>query len=169
MGVEQTDKILILAGAVLLCLLLLLWRRKRSGKQATAKKRKGNRRPGYNRAGRNRDGKYNRYYDVACYRTKKYSKEGFLDIREHPLYLTNHARERMRQRMGITEDRKMDALARRAYQFGKSKLQLPKTEGAMVKEKEKKYGDSVILLYGGFWYVFTPNNGLKTVYQKEKR
>ncbi|MBO5726488.1 MAG: hypothetical protein J6S00_05460, partial [Clostridia bacterium] len=55
----------------------------------------GYNRPGYNEVGRNRQGKYNRYYNVKCYKTNLYSEEGFLDIRKNPLYLTNHARERM--------------------------------------------------------------------------
>lgn len=51
----------------------------------------GYNRQGYNEAGRNRQGKYNRFYNVKCYKTGLYSEEGFLDIRKNPIYLTNHA------------------------------------------------------------------------------
>lgn len=91
-----------------------------------------------------------------------------MDIRKNPLYLTNHARERMYERMGIHDSRRMDALAFEAYQFGKSKLQLMKSERGIVEEKELEYGDSVILIYRGFCYVFSENNGLITVYENNK-
>ena len=123
---------------------------------------------GYNEVGRNRQGGYNRFYNVKCYRSGLYSEEGFLDIRKNPLYLTTHARERMRERMGIREAYKMDALAFEAYQFGKSKLQLMKSERGIIEEKEQEYGDSVILIYRGYCYVFTENNGLKTIYKNDR-
>jgi hypothetical protein len=123
---------------------------------------------GYNEVGRNRQGQYNRFYNVKCYKTDLYSEEGFLNIRKNPLYLTNHARERMRERMGVNELHKMDTLAFEAYQFGKSKLQLMKSERGIIEEKEQQYGDSVILIYRGFCYVFTENNGLKTVYKNDR-
>ena len=91
---------------------------------------------GYNENGKNRQGKYNRYYNVKCYKTDSYSEEGFLDIRESPLYLTDHARERIIERIGITESCKMENLAFEAYQFGKSKLQIMKSERAIIEEKE---------------------------------
>ena len=128
----------------------------------------GYNRQGYNEIGKNRQGKYNRFYNVKCYKTNLYSEEGFLDIRKNPIYLTNHARERMRERMSINEANKMDALAFEAYQFGKSKLQLMKSERGIIEEKEQVYGDSVILIYHGYCYVFTENNGLKTVYKNDR-
>ena len=128
----------------------------------------GYNRQGYNEAGRNRQGKYNRYYNVKCYKTDLYSEEGFLDIRKNPLYLTNHARERMCERMGINDSHAMKELAFKAYQFGKSKLQLMKSERGIIEEKELEYGDSVILIYRGYCYVFTENNGLKTVYKNDR-
>lgn len=128
----------------------------------------GYNRQGYNEVGKNRQGKYNRYYNVKCYQYEQYSEEGFLDIRKNPLYLTNHARDRMRERMGINEAHKMEDLAFEAYQFGKSKLQLMKSERGIVEEKEQEYGDSVILIYRGYCYVFTENNGLKTVYKNDR-
>ena len=128
----------------------------------------GYNRQGYNEVGRNRQDKYNRFYNVKCYKTNLYSEEGFLDIRLNPLYLTNHARDRMRERMGINENNKMDVLAFEAYQFGKSKLQLMKSERGIIEEKEQEYGDSVILIYRGYCYVFSENNGLKTVYKNDR-
>lgn len=123
---------------------------------------------GYNEVGRNRQGKYNRYYNVKCYETDLYSDEGFLDVRENPLYLTNHARERMQERMNIKNFYEMEGLAKEAYQFGKSKMQLMKSERGIIEEKEQEYGDSVILIYHGYCYVFTENNGLKTVYKNDR-
>ncbi len=123
---------------------------------------------GYNNVGKNRQGKYNRYYNVKCYQNNLYSEEGFLDIRENPLYLTNHAKERMAERMGIHEPRRMKEIAFEAYQFGKSKLQLMKSERGIIEEKELEHGDSIILIYRRYCYVFTENNGLKTVYEYYK-
>ena len=163
--------IILLFIAIFLCLISLF---KRKSKTTPKKSRvseydsEGYNREGYNEVGRNRQGKYNRYYNVKCYKTDLYSEEGFLDIREYPLYLTNHARERMYERMGINDAYRMEELAFEAYQFGKSKLQLMKSERGIIEEKEQEYGDSVILIYRGFCYVFTENNGLKTVYENDR-
>ncbi|MBQ7045136.1 MAG: hypothetical protein IJN65_01430 [Clostridia bacterium] len=91
-----------------------------------------------------------------------------MDVRKNPVYLTNHARDRMCERMGIRDPSRMDALAFDAYRFGKSKMQLMKSERGIIEEKEQEYGDSVILIYRGFCYVFTENNGLKTVYKNDR-
>ena len=158
---------IVLIAAILLCLLLLLSRKTKS-LFAPEYDSEGYNRQGYNEVGRNRQGKYNRYYNVKCYKTDLYSEEGFLDIRKNPLYLTGHARTRMRERMGIQDPRRMKALAFEAYQFGKSKLQLMKSERGIIEEKELEYGDSVILIYRGYCYVFTENNGVKTVYKNDR-
>lgn len=89
-----------------------------------------------------------------------------MDIRENPLFITNHAKERMRERMGIRETFQMEERAMEAYQFGKSKFQVMKSERGYIEEKEQQYDGSVILLYHGYYYVFTENNGLKTVYRR---
>ena len=158
---------IVLIAAILLCLLLLLSRKTKS-LFAPEYDSEGYNRQGYNEVGRNRQGKYNRYYNVKCYKTDLYSEEGFLDIRKNPLYLTVHARTRMRERMGIQDPRRMKALAFEAYQFGKSKLQLMKSESAIIEEKEQKYNNNtVILIYRGYCYVFTQNNHLKTVYKND--
>ena len=165
---------IILIVAVFLCLLLLLKRKPKDTPQESKPQvgpeydSDGYNRHGYNEVGRNRQGKYNRYYNVKCYKTGLYSDEGFLDIRKNPLYLTNRARERMYKRMGINDSQRMNELAFEAYQFGKSKLQLMKSERGIIEEKELEYGDSVILIYRGYCYVFTENNGLKTVYKNDR-
>ena len=171
---EYLPTILIIAVAILLFFLPLFSRRTQPTPQKTQPRvipeydGDGYNRQGYNENGRNRQGKYNRYYNVKCYKTGLYSEEGFLDIRENPLYLTNHARERMLERMNIIDPDRMNQLAFEAYCFGKSKLQLMKSERAIVEEKEREYGDSVILIYHGFCYAFTEDNGLKTVYKNDR-
>ena len=166
--------LILLLLVIFLCFLPLLLRKPKSTTKKPIPKRvseydsEGYNRQGYNEVGRNRQGKYNRYYNVKCYKTDLYSEEGFLDIRKNPLYLTNHARERMYERMGINDSQRMNELAFEAYQFGKSKLQLMKSERGIIEEKELEYGDSVILIYRGYCYVFTENNGLKTVYKNDR-
>ena len=172
--VEYLPIILIFIIAIFLCFLPLFLRKSKPTQQKPKPRpiseydSEGYNRQGYNEVGRNRQGKYNRYYNVKCYKTDLYSEEGFLDIRKNPLYLTNHARERMYERMNIKESYRMDELAFEAYQFGKSKLQLMKSESGIIEDKEQEYGDSVILIYRGYCYVFTENNGLKTVYKNDK-
>ena len=166
--------LILLLLVIFLCFLPLLLRKPKSTTKKPIPKRvseydsEGYNQQGYNEVGRNRQGKYNRYYNVKCYKTDLYSEEGFLDIRKNPLYLTNHARERMCERMGINDSHAMKELAFEAYQFGKSKLQLMKSERGLIEEKELEYGDSVILIYRGYCYVFTKNNGLKTVYKNDR-
>ena len=120
---EHLPEVLIFIVAIFLFFLLRL----RRGPKSTPQKPKpqiiseydneGYNKQGYNEVGRNRQGKYNRFYNVKCYKTDLYSEERFLNIRRNPLYITNYARERMRERMGINEVYKMDALAFEAYQF----------------------------------------------------
>ena len=135
--------ILLLFIAIFLCLLPLFLRKpKATPKKPIAKPiseydSEGYNRQGYNEVGRNRQGKYNRYYNVKCYKTDLYSEEGFLDIRKNPVYITNHARERMYERMCIRDSYRMEELAFEAYQFGKSKLQLMKSERGTIEEKNK--------------------------------
>ena len=165
---------IIFVVAIFLCFLPLFRKKQKSTPQKPKPQiipkydNEGYNQQGYNEVGRNRQGKYNRYYNVKCYKTNLYSEEGFLDIHKNPLYLTNHARERMCERMGINDANRMRELAFEAYQFGKSKLQLMKSERGIIEEKEQEYGDSVILIYRGYCYVFTENNGLKTVYKNDR-
>ncbi len=170
---EALLPIIIFIVAIFICLIPLFKRKpkiehKKTKPQIISKyDSEGYNTQGYNNVGRNRQGKYNRYYNVKRYQTELYSEEGFLDIRKNPLYLTNHARERMKERMGISEYYKMDEIALNAYKYGKSKIQLMKSERGFIEQKEQEYGDSVILIYRGYCYVFTENNGLKTVYKND--
>ena len=164
--------IMLFFAIIVLFFLLLLYKQKSTPEKPKPKTiseydSEGYNRQGYNEVGRNRQGKYNRFYNVRCYKTDLYSEEGFLDIRENPLFITNHARERMRERMNIKDDDKMEEIAFEAYQFGKSKMQLMKSERENIEEREQKYDKSVILIYRGYCYVFTENNGLITVYEND--
>lgn len=122
---------------------------------------------GYNHYGINAKGQYNRLYDRAVFRTKVYSAEGFLNPAQYPVGVTDHARERMQERMGIVSHRKMDLLALDAYQFGKSALQVPKSAAARMREIEQRDADApkVVLLYRGYVYIFSRDNSLITVYE----
>ena len=170
---EYLPVVLFFILAIFLCFLTLHLRKQKNTspeqKQKTASiyDSEGYNQQGYNEAGRNRQGKYNRYYNVKCYKTNLYSEEGFLDIRTNPFYLTDHARKRMRERMGINNSCRMNILAFEAYQFGKSKLQLMKSERSLIEKKEQEHDNSVILIYRGYCYVFTRNNGLKTIYKND--
>ena len=79
---------IIFIGAIFLCLLLLLGRKSKDAPQKPKPQiipeydSEGYNQQGYNEVGRNRQGKYNRYYNVKCYRTNLYSEEGFLDIQQ---------------------------------------------------------------------------------------
>ena len=44
----------------------------------------------------------------------------------------------------------------------------PKDFSKYMNALLEEYGDSVILIYRGFCYVFTENNGLKTVYKNDR-
>ncbi len=171
---EYLPILIVFTVLIFLCFLPLLREKPKSTPQklklhvASEYDSDGYNQEGYNEVGRNRQGKYNRFYDVKCYKTDLYNKEGFLDIRKSPLYLTTHAKERMYERMGITDPRRMEELAFEAYQFGKSKLQLMKSERGIIEEKEQQYDDSVILIYHGYCYVFTKNNGLITIYKNDR-
>ena len=175
--VEYLPLLLLFIVAIFVCFLLLFKPKKKDSQKPPKPAQPqsiqeydddGYNRQGYNEVGRNRQGKYNRFYNVKCYKTNLYSEEGFLDIRENPLYLTNHARERMYERMNIKDSYEMEKFAFEAYQFGKSKLQLMKSERGIIEEKEQEYGDSVGLIYRGYCYVFSENNGLKTVYKNDR-
>ena len=171
---EYLPIIFTVAIVTFLCILLILLRKPKSKQKQSVPRviseydSEGYNAEGYNECGKNKQGKYNRYYNVKCYKTDLYSEEGFLDIRKNPFYLTNHARERMAERIGVFEYSEMKKLAFEAYQFGKSKFQVMKSERGIIEEKEQEYGDSVILIYHGYCYVFTENNGLKTVYKNDK-
>ena len=167
------EYLLIILIVAFFCVLPLLWKKTKSTPQkpqpqiVTKYDNEGYNRYGYNEVGRNRQGKYNRYHNVKCYKTNLYSEEGFLDIRKNPLYLTKHARDRMRERMGIHDLHRMNSLAFEVYQFGKSKMQFMKSERGIIEEKEAKHDGCIILIYRNYCYVFTENNKLITVYKND--
>ena len=90
---------------------------------------------GYDCNGRNAKGQYNRLRD-----TQGREADGFYNPRRYPVALTTHARERMWERLGITDFRKMDAAAREAYQYGRSARQIKKSAAAMEKMQAKEKG-----------------------------
>ena len=118
---------------------------------------------GYNRQGRNCKGQYDRFFD-----TTSSDVEGFYNPRIHKIFVTPHAAERFRERLGITDSQKMQKLATEAYRFGKSKRQIKKTSAYLVEEVEQKYDNSVVLIYRNVVYIFTCDNVLKTLYRNDR-
>lgn len=118
---------------------------------------------GYNRQGRNADGGYDRLYD-----TERGIKDGFYSLREHPVGLTTHARERLAERLGITDYDRANIQAFSAYRFGKSKRQVKQSSAYLLEESEKREENKVALLYGGYIYIFSRENVLITLYRNEK-
>lgn len=129
--------------------------------------REGFNRQGYNTAGKNRKGQYNRYFDIADFQNDVYSPDGFLDPAQHPVAVTNHARQRMQERMGIHSAAEIDRLALDAYQFGRSARQLKKTSAAEIQDIQERHGDGIVLIYRNYIYIFTCENVLKTVYKND--
>ena len=116
---------------------------------------------GYNRTGKNRKGQYNRIFDT-------YSEEGFYSISQYPMGVTNHARQRMIERMSLQNSRDVDKLAYEAYCYGKSRRQVKKSSVGLIKEIENRYDNSIVLIYHGYIYIFSIENLLITVYKNER-
>lgn len=127
----------------------------------------GYNREGYNVYGKNEKGQYNRFYDLDAFRESDYSTDGFLNPRIYPVAVTNHARERMNERLGIDNNQKMDELAVQAYQFGKSARQVKKSAAAQMHEIEQRHENGVVLLYRNYLYIFSHENVLITVYRNQ--
>lgn len=117
---------------------------------------------GYNRMGKNIKGQYNRYYDMCR------DKDGFIAPQWYPVVLTNHARDRIRERMKITDERSIAKIAQEAYCYGKSKRQIKKSSAALIEEIEGKYGNSVLLIHKGYIFIFSADNKLITVYKNDR-
>ena len=118
---------------------------------------------GYNKLGRNGKGQYNRFYDsTSC------TDEGFCNPKFHPIALTNHARERLSERLGLNNTSAMLETATDAYRYGKSKRQIKKTSAFLIDEIEQKYENSVVLIYKNYIYIFSYTNELITVYKNER-
>ena len=118
---------------------------------------------GYTVRGRNVQGQYDRFHDATSA-----EEEGFCHISRHPVALTDHAIERLRERFGISDYRIMHQQVLLAYRYGKSKRQIKKTSAWVVEEIENKHNNSVVLIYKNFIYVFSKNNVLITVYKNDR-
>lgn len=123
----------------------------------------GYNRQGYNVCGKNNKGQYDRFFD-----TKSCDEEGFYDPNQYPILLSIHARERIQERLGISEFQKMDLQTVDAYRFGKSKRQIKKTSAYLVDEIEQRHNHAIVLIYQNFIYVFSCENVLITVYRNDK-
>ncbi|MBQ8793918.1 MAG: hypothetical protein IJZ63_04145 [Clostridia bacterium] len=116
----------------------------------------------YDNFGKDDKGRYNRMYDK-----ERYAAEGFLDPRSYPVALTDHARERMRERMGIKSGRRMEELVLESYSYGKSARQVRKTAAAKMYDIENRGDNGIVLLYRDYIYIFSPENVLITVYEND--
>lgn len=117
---------------------------------------------GYNREGKNCKGQYNRIYDL------NYGKDGFDSFERYPIGVTNHARQRIMERMFIKNPCDIDKLVREAYCYGKSKRQIKKSSAFLMEEIENNHENSILLIYRGYIYVFSKDNILITVYKNER-
>lgn len=122
---------------------------------------------GYNAAGKNARGQYDRFFDRDAFGGGIHSVEGFWSPRIYTVSLSTHAKERMRERMGLVSEQDMMKLALEAYRYGKSSRQVMRSVAAKIEEKEQTHGESVILLYRNYVYVFSLDNCLITVYPNE--
>lgn len=122
---------------------------------------------GYNRKGYNREGKYDRYFDVDAFSGSNVSTEGFYDPHRFEVGVTDHARERFAERMEIISYAEMDDIAEEAYRHGKTKRQLGRKEAEYMIRKGKMYPDKTMILYDDFYFVFSQDNSLVTLFPKE--
>lgn len=132
------------------------------GYDANGYDRTGYNRQGYNRFGKNAKGQYNRLFDVY------YSEDGFRNPRLYPIGVTNHARERMIDRMHIQNVQDVEETAFDAYRYGKSKRQIKKSSTVIIEEIESRHKNSVLLVYKGYIYIFSDDNKLITVYKNNR-
>ena len=117
---------------------------------------------GYNKLGKNAKGQYNRFHD-----TKSCEEEGFLSPKVHPISITDHARLRFQERLGIMNYRSMMEHAAKAYSFGRSKRQIRKSSSYFIEEKENLHENVIVLIYNGYIYVFSRDNTLITLYKND--
>lgn len=122
---------------------------------------------GYTAYGRDKNNRYNRMFDTYAFRNNEFSEEGFRNPEIYPFSVSDHAKQRMAERVNITGFSMLD-LAFEAYCYGKSSRQLKKSSAIYVKEIEDKYDDSVVLIYRNYIYIFSTDNVLKTVYKNDK-
>lgn len=130
--------------------------------------RNGYNQNGYNQEGKNAKGQYNRFFDVLNYKTSEYNRDGFLNPKWHPVIVTNHAKQRMIERMSSVKMNDIEQLAMEAYCFGRGKRQIKRSSAAWIEEIENRYDSSVLLIYQGYIYIFSEDNKLITVYKNER-
>ena len=118
-------------------------------------------RAGYNREGKNRKGQYNRLFDAY------YGEDGFYNPKGFPIIVTPHAQQRMAERIPMQTPNDINALAREAYCYGKSKRQVRGSAAALMEEIEARHGSGIVLIYRGYIYIFSKENVLITVYKNE--
>ena len=99
------------------------------------------------------------------YIRENYRRDGFLNPQDYPVALTNHARDRIRERVGNVD---ADKLTREAYVYGKSSYQMMRTSAAILKEIEERHENGIALLYRGYIFIFSEENVLITMYKNEK-
>ena len=73
--------------------------------------------------------------------------DGVLDFRYITYFYYSYARERIQERLGISEFQKMDLQTVDAYRFGKSKRQIKKTSAYLVDEIEQRHNHAIVLIY----------------------
>ena len=122
---------------------------------------------GYTAYGRDKNNRYNRMFDTYAFRNNEFSEDRFRNPQIYPFSVSDHAKQRMAERVNITGFSMLD-LAFDAYCYGKSSRQLKKSSAIYVKEIEDKYDDSVVLIYRNYIYIFSTDNVLKTVYKNDK-
>ncbi len=98
-----------------------------------------------------------------------YQLDGFLDPHEYDFALTDHACERMAERLGIYDYEAMKKKASLAYRFGVSKRQADSKTAGELNRIEMKNENSVVLLYDGCIYIFSRDNVLITVYRFDEK
>lgn len=130
--------------------------------------REGRNPEGYTLDGIDRNGVYNRYYDRRSYETCRYSKDGFLDPRYHPVKSSPHAFERITERKGVVNSRDMEQLVWDAYCYGKSARQVSKNTAIDFYELEKRHDGGTVLLYKNYIYIFSEDNTLITMYKNNR-
>lgn len=132
------------------------------GYDRTGYNRTGYNHHGYDRNGKNEKGQYNRLFDV------HYTEDGFQNPRLYPIGVTNHAKERMAERMHIYDMKDIRKTVLDAYCYGRSKRQIKKSSAALLEEIENKHERGILLIYRGYIFVFSEENKLITLYKNER-
>lgn len=129
--------------------------------------REGYRFNGYNREGYDRKGNYDRLFDVAAFDNGEISIDGFYDPKMFSISINPHAKKRFAERMGITDEFEMDYVAFAAYRYGKTERQLSKKDAYYMKSKKAEHPGKSLILYEDFYYVFSQDNSLVTLFPKD--